>query len=135
VEVDVILLCLLFLIPTWRIASSKGYNGRAFVLAVGIPASIAIVVDVVIEYELERLASLILAAQVGVPLLVLGVAAILPTRPGAPGKEWRTITFPCPDCRASLSFERELEGLARQCPECGEIVTVMDYKSEEGEAP
>jgi len=129
----VILLCLIFLIPTWRIASSKGYNGRAFVLAAGIPASIATVVDVVFENQSDTFASLVLAAGLGVPLLVLGLAAILPTRPGAPGKAWRTISFPCPDCGASLSFKRELEGLTRQCPKCDEIVTVLDCQSGKGE--
>ncbi len=36
-----ILLALIFLIPIWRIARSKGYSGRLFVFAAGIPASSA----------------------------------------------------------------------------------------------
>ena len=121
-----ILIALAFLVPIWRIASSKGYSGRAFVLVSGIPAFIATAIEVTLKPQAGAVTTLLAVAELGVPLLVLGLAAILPTRPGAPGKAWRTITFPCPECGKALSFKRELEGLVRQCPQCDAIVTVRD---------
>ncbi len=121
-----ILLALIFLIPIWRIARSKGYSGRLFVFAAGIPASIAVAIDVVLRPHSDAMALLITLAEIGIPLLTLGLVAVLPTRAGAPGKAWLKITFPCPDCGTSISFNRELEGLVRQCPNCDEIVTVND---------
>jgi endogenous inhibitor of DNA gyrase (YacG/DUF329 family) len=122
----VIIIALVFLIPIWRIARSKGYNGRAFVLVAGTPAAIATAISVLLEPQSDAMAMLLMVATIGIPLLTLGLAAVLPTRPGAPGKAWLKITFPCPDCGHSLSFGRELEGLNRQCPKCDEIVTVSD---------
>lgn len=121
-----ILIALVFLIPIWRIASSKGYSGKAFVLAAGIPAFIAQSIGVILEPSSSNIRFLIPAGTIGIPLLTLGLAAILPTKAGAPGKAWRKITFPCPDCGETLSFNRELEGLVRECPKCDEIVTVQN---------
>ena len=121
-----IIIALVFLIPIWRITSSKGYNGKAFVFAAGIPASIAQIIGITLEIESDTMELLIPVGTLGIPLLTLGLAAILPTRPGAPGKAWMKITFPCPDCGETISFNRELEGLTRQCPKCDEIVTVKE---------
>ena len=93
-----ILIALVFLIPIWRITSSKGYNGKAFVFAAGIPATIAQLIDVILEPYSSTMGLLIPVGTLGIPLLTLGLAAILPTRPGAPGKAWLKITFPCPHC-------------------------------------
>jgi len=97
-DVAVILIALVFLIPIWRITSSKGYNGKAFVFAAGIPATIAQLIDVILEPYSSTMGLLIPVGTLGIPLLTLGLAAILPTRPGAPGKAWLKITFPCPHC-------------------------------------
>ena len=128
-----ILIALVFLVPIWRIATSKGYNGRAFVLIAGIPAAIAQAIDVMIRPESPTAGYLISAGVLGIPLLTLGLAAVLPTRAGAPGKAWRKVTFPCPDCGRVISFNRELEGLARECPHCDEIVTVADNPDYRGD--
>jgi hypothetical protein len=121
-----LLIAFLLLVPTWRIATSKGYSGRTFVLSSGIPAFLATVIVLGLAPQSRPMRFLLPAVELGIPLLVLGLAAILPTRPGAPGKAWRKITFPCPDCGASLTFKRELEGLSRRCPKCHEIVKVRD---------
>lgn len=59
-----ILIALVFLVPIWRITASKGYNGKAFVLAAGIPAAIAQSIGVMIESRSETFDYLITA---GVP--------------------------------------------------------------------
>lgn len=38
------------------------------------------------------------------------------------------ITFTCPECGRTITFDREREGLADLCPKCGEVITVGRVK-------
>ena len=126
-----VFLAALILVPIWRLATAKGYNGKAFVLATGIPAFIANTIGLVLAPRSDIAHLIISWAVLGIPVLTLVLAAALPTRPGAPGSAWLTISFPCPGCGKPLSFNRELEGLKRRCPHCDERFTIRD-ESEPG---
>lgn len=51
---------------------------------------------------------------------------LLPTRRENPIDP--EITFACPECGHSVTFDRDREGLADLCPKCGEAITVRKSK-------
>ncbi|MCM8531629.1 MAG: hypothetical protein NE330_10750 [Lentisphaeraceae bacterium] len=57
------------------------------------------------------------------------ISFIIPPKKGALGKEYMIVKFACPFCQAELEFPRSLEGTARSCSSCEEIVTVTEDKS------
>lgn len=109
----------LFLIPIYYIAKSKGY--AAFWIC-AISAGIAYFAPFL--YHAARGEDRLFAIDITAPLLVLVIIWLMPARKGAPGKRYLKITFECPECRATVSFPRHEEGRAILCSSCGEIITV-----------
>lgn len=114
----VIAICVLFLIPAYYLARSKGYNLTPVLITSG---SIGLFVPLIIltfpNLNLQ-LPGLILTAT---PLFI---AWILPVKENAPGKRYLSIRFDCPECAEMVKFSRAKEGTAVLCPKCGEIITV-----------
>jgi hypothetical protein len=101
----------LFGVPAYYLAKSKGRSGRAYAILtvlLGIPVS-----------GLGAFGFVLPAAS-------LVVVFLLPARPGAPGKAYLRIVFPCPECGETVSFPRHREGVAEFCPECGELIRVPE---------
>lgn len=112
-------LIVLFLIPTYYIARSKGYNALLVCVVSGL---VAMFMPYILSFLKGR--PILPIMDVTVPLLVLAIVWLLPKRRGAPGKEYLTIRFTCPECGDDVSFKRHEEGRAVLCPACGEIITV-----------
>lgn len=115
---DMMALAVVFLLPAYYLAKSKGYN-VLLVLVCGTVLGIGIT-WIVYTFSDAFFGGLefIIAA------LTLLVIWLLPQKEGAPGKRYLKITFDCPECRETVSFARRYEGRAELCPQCGEILTV-----------
>lgn len=113
-----ILIVVLFLVPIYYIAKSKGRSGASYSVAAGVLALLAL--DAPMMWDEPRLGSL----QLAFPAAVLLLVALLPVRPGAPGKAYLKIEFACPECGQTVTFPREREGAAELCPKCGELIRV-----------
>lgn len=111
-------LAVLFLIPIYYLAKSKGYNALPVCVISGGIGILGPMVLAVITGEVYPFADCTVA------LGALIVVWLLPARKGAPGKAYLKITFTCPECKTSVTFPRHEEGLAVLCPSCGEIITV-----------
>lgn len=111
-------ICALFLVPIYYSAMAKGYSGKG-IIAVSLAAMAAVRISEEMV-ENEMLPYLFLA----IPLLGFCLIRLLPSREGAPGTEYLTIEFTCPECEREISFPRHREGLAVVCPECDEVIRV-----------
>jgi len=110
----------LFLIPTYYIAKSKGYNGTVLALVPG-------VISTVLGFAIFSLESQWLVLCVyAIPAIFLGIVWLLVPRAAAPGREYLRITFKCPQCDSVIKFGREREGRAELCPQCGALINVPD---------
>ena len=114
-----IAIAVLFLLPAYYLAKSKGYNVVAVlvasgVLSMGVPLALSLLTD---SQPLPLL-------NIAFPALALFIVWILPTKEGAPGRKYLKITFTCPECKQEVVFARRYEGKTELCPKCGEIVTV-----------
>jgi len=111
---------ILFLVPTYYIAKSKGYNGAVFALVPG-------VISLILGFSIFTVESqwLILGFY-AVPAIFLGIVWLLLPRATAPGREYLRITFNCPECNGDIRFGREREGKAELCPQCGALIEVPD---------
>ena len=113
-----ILISVLFLVPIYYIARSKGYNGAMLATIAAVLALGSVVMATGIPGQgIEIL-------QIVLPAVMLGIVALLEVKPGAPGKAYLKISFTCPECKAEVTFDRRKEGKAELCPKCGEIITV-----------
>lgn len=113
-----ILIAVLFLIPIYYVAKSKGRSGAVCSIAAGIGAAIGFFAPMM--WNEPRLAIL----QFALPAAVLLVVAALPGRLGAPGKAYFKIVFTCPECGQTVTFPRASEGTAELCPKCQELIRV-----------
>ena len=118
-----IAVAVLFLIPIYYLARSKGYNAKWVCILSGAisfftPWAIRLISGV------DRY--LFPYADISVPAVALFVFWVLPARKGAPGKAYLTIRFNCPECKAEVSFKRHEEGTVVMCPKCREIITVPE---------
>jgi hypothetical protein len=114
-----ILIAVLFLIPAYYLAKSKGYNATTVLIAAGI-LSIGVPAIARCYKDLELLPII----DISFPALALLIVWLLPEKAGAPGKKYLKISFICPECKKDVVFERRYEGKAELCPKCGEIITV-----------
>ncbi len=112
-------IAVIFLVPAYYLAKSKGYN-VAFVLV----ASGVLSAGVPLTLGLLEITDTIPWVDITFPFLSLGIVWLLPEREGAPGKKYLKITFDCPECKEEVIFPRSKEGKAELCPKCGEIITV-----------
>lgn len=113
------LLAVVFLVPAYYLAKSKGYNAAVIlvcsaILSVGIPVTL----------NFLGISDGMPWIDITLPCLALGIIWLLPEREGAPGKGYLKITFDCPECNAEVTFSRSEEGKAELCPKCNEIITV-----------
>jgi len=109
----------LFLIPIYYIARSKGYNALLVCIISGL---IGCFTPFFLHYV--RGQPLLPFADASIPFALLVVVWLLPKRKGAPGKAYLNIKFVCPECQKQVSFKRHKEGKAVLCTSCGEIITV-----------
>jgi len=111
----------LFLIPIYYLAKSKGYNGMGWCIA-------TLLLGLGSSYLLWHIFALLIFvfSTYALAVLVLFVLWMLPARKGAPGKAYLKITFTCPECKNSVTFGREEEGQVTICPVCKEIITVPE---------
>ena len=120
----------LFLIPIYYIAKSKGYNTALICVISG---AISVLSPQLYYYIWGE--PLLPLADATVPMVILVIIWLLPARKGAPGKAYLTIKFICPECKAPVTFRRHEEGKAVLCPKCGEIITVpLDQYSDRPKA-
>lgn len=112
-----ILISILFIVPVYYLAKSKGYSGAVFGITA---AALAFVCWFPLPVAIPALGIL----ELILPATVLLIVALLPKRQGAPGKEYLKITMQCPECLETIEFDREREGMAELCPKCGEIIRV-----------
>ncbi len=115
---ELMALAVLFLLPTYYLAKSKGYNALIVlvfgtVLSFGVPWIIYLIYD-----------RLFIGLEIVFPVMALFVVWLLPRKDGAPGRSYLKITFPCPECHETVSFARRYEGTAKICPMCSEIITI-----------
>jgi len=111
-------LCVIFLLPAYHLAKSKGYNILPLLIAltflgVAIPFAILII--------FERMYPMMDFAFAALSLVI---AWILPKKDGAPGRKYLKITFDCPECKEEVVFPRSKEGKPELCPKCNEIITI-----------
>ncbi len=116
-----IALAVLFLVPIYYLAKSKGYGGKGLCVAslafgFGGPYLLYYLLDV----SISPLSPYAVAA------LILLTLWLLPARKGAPGKAYLKITFTCPECKKIVTFKRQEEGEVTLCPLCKEIITVPE---------
>lgn len=109
----------LFLIPIYYIAKSKGYNTALVCVISGV---ISVLSPQLYHYIWGE--PLLPFADASVPMVLLVIIWLLPARKSAPGKAYLRINFVCPECKAPVTFRRHEEGKAVLCPKCGEIITV-----------
>ena len=115
-----IAVAVIFLLPAYYLAKSKGYNVAivlvaSAILSMGVPLLI---------YGINYPDGSIPAIDITLPFLSLAIVWLIPERDGAPGKKYLKITFTCPECKEEITFPRSKEGKAELCPKCGEIITV-----------
>lgn len=130
---------ILFLVPIYDAARSKGRNPTGYVGAAAVLAfaawACALFADLGLSPE-GPLPALGGAFMLALPAAVLFIVLLLKPLKGAPGEAYLKITFPCPRCGAINTFDREREGFADLCPQCGELVTVpTDRHSPQPEPP
>ena len=112
-------LTVLFLIPIYYLAKSKGYNALPVCIVCG---AVGFITPLALHVFLGE--DLFPFADCTAALGALVVVWLLPAKKGAPGKAYLKITFNCPECKTSVTFKRHEEGTAQLCPACGEIITV-----------
>lgn len=112
-------IAVLFLVPAYYLAKSKGYNVAFILVASGVLSA-----GVPLTLSSLEITDTIPWVNITFPFLSLGIVWLLPEKEGAPGKTYLKITFQCPECREEVTFDRSKEGKADLCPTCGEIVTV-----------
>lgn len=113
-------IAVLFLIPTYYLAKSKGYNVALILVASAIISmGVPIIINILNNEDLMSS-----GIEIAFPLLALVTVWLLPEKNGAPGKKYLKITFECPECKNEITFPRSAEGLAELCPKCEEIITV-----------
>jgi predicted RNA-binding Zn-ribbon protein involved in translation (DUF1610 family) len=116
-----IAIAVLFLVPIYYIAKSKGYNAT-WVCVV----SAALGAAVPLAFQVLGRPLLFPVLDFTPSLLVLIVVWLIPPREGAPGKAYLKISFLCPECGESIVFPREREGTADLCPKCGELIRIPE---------
>ena len=114
-----LLITILFLIPGYYLAKSKGYNAAKVLTIAGIFSLWYPAVSRCIE-GLDPFPII----DISFPLIALLVIWLLPAKKGAPGKAYLNISFVCPECNQEVKFERRFEGQAVLCKKCDEIITV-----------
>lgn len=114
-----IAIAVIFLVPAYYLAKSKGYNVVIILVASGILS-----MGFPLILNILDISDTVPLADITFPFLSLGIVWLLPKKAGAPGKAYLKITFQCPECREEVTFDRSEEGKAELCPKCGEIVTV-----------
>jgi hypothetical protein len=123
-------LCVVFLLPAYHLAKSKGYNILPLLIAL---TFLGVAIPIAIHIVFDRLYPVM---EIAFPALSLVVAWLLPTKEGAPGKKYLKITFDCPECKEEVVFPRSKEGSPELCPKCNEIITVpMDEFSMKPSTP
>ncbi|MEM7396012.1 MAG: hypothetical protein AAF492_27070, partial [Verrucomicrobiota bacterium] len=116
-----IAVAIIFLIPTYYMAKSKGY-----------PAAMICVISGVLTFGfthgqiLTNMIPFHPYLHIIIPGLILFAVWIMPPRKNAPGEKYLKIEFTCTECNQNLSFHRSQEGRAVQCPQCDEIITVPE---------
>jgi len=113
------LLAVVFLVPAYYLAKSKGYN-----VAIILVCSAVLSVGVPLLLNFLEITDGMPWVDITLPCLALGIIWLLPEREGAPGKKYLKITFDCPECNEEVTFPRSKEGKADLCPKCNEIITV-----------
>ncbi len=111
-----ILISVLFLVPIYYLARSKGYNGGIFATATGV---LALIIGNIPVPQFGIL-------YIVLPAAVLILVSLLKPKADAPGESYLKIVFPCPECAKTVSFPRHREGVAELCPECGELIRVPE---------
>ena len=113
-------IAVLFVVPVYYLAKSKGYSGKAFSVITACLYVLGLFLPKFVILPYVGLAPLIF------PAFSLLLVALLKARKGAPGKSYLKITFSCPECGKTVSFPRHREGVAELCPECGELIRVPE---------
>ena len=116
-------LIVLFLIPIYYLARSKGYNAKGLCILLG---AISFCTPWIRQCITGESAWSFSGIDITFPALALLVIWLLPAKKGAPGKAYLTIRFICPECKADISFKRHEEGEVVICPKCREIITVPE---------
>ncbi len=115
-------LIVLFIQPAYRRLKAKGYPARiAFKI-------IIFICTICLGIGIVEPAAVYLAVFFSLSFLLMSV--IVRPREGAPGDAIFQITFACPACRESITFDFDREGFAELCPKCGEIVRVPKKTSD-----
>ena len=114
-----IFLAIVFLVPAYYLAKSKGYN-----VAIILVCSAVLSVGVPLTLNFLEITDGMPWVDITLPCLALGIIWLLPEREGAPGKKYLKITFNCPECNEEVVFPRSKEGRPDLCPKCNEIITV-----------
>ena len=112
-------IAVIFLVPAYYLAKSKGYN-----VAIILIASAILSAGVPLLLNVLKITDTIPLVDITFPFLSLGIIWLLPEKEGAPGKKYLKINFDCPECNEEVIFPRSKEGKAELCPKCGEIITV-----------
>jgi hypothetical protein len=114
-----ILITIVFLIPAYYLAKSKGYNAAPILITTGILSfGLPMILRCIEGLEILPVMDLTF------PILALIIIKLLPEKKGAPGKKYLKISFICPECNQEVTFERRFEGKAELCPKCDEIITI-----------
>ena len=120
----------IFLVPSYYRANSKGYNGKFWAVAAGVACALIHASALYLaEYWIPPFFALI------PPAFLLLVMFCLPEKAGAPGKEYLTITFTCPECGCPVSYPRHREGVAVLCKHCEEVISVPTDKPTPADPP
>ena len=115
-------LAVLFLLPIYYIAKSKGFNAFKVCIICGLLGLSAAFLPYLFENAEDRFPIPVIDCTAG--MVALFVVWLLPARKGAPGKAYLRIECECPACHANVTFRRQEEGKAVLCPKCKEIMTV-----------
>ena len=113
-----IAIVVLFLIPLFYLAKSKGFSAGKLVAIATLLSLSSGLSTLLIDSQALWLGQFIF------PAIILLATWIIPAKEGAPGKAYLKISFTCPECKEEVTFERRFEGRAELCPKCGEIITV-----------
>lgn len=111
---------ILFLIPTYYIARSKGFVGAVLSIVSGILGAACWLASLFLEMTWIGI------GMYAIPATILGIVWLMRPRGGAPGQEYLKIKSNCPECDRPMEFGREFEGRAELCPRCGALINVPE---------
>lgn len=121
------ILAIVFTLRVRMVAKSKGISPTPWIiggLASAVVMSIASkYLTGLLEIDTWPTVSEIISTLLG-PLVALIMLHTRQEREGAPGKQYFSIVFNCPECKSEVTFPRSRRGLAADCPECGEVLRV-----------